>query len=107
MSLDRPKRLGYLITMKTTKTTRVAQLEEQVAQLEQRLAALKTNRNELEEQLIELRSANTTQTDAFLAFVSAMPRKVVFRALARHLHPDAGGDTAEMQELNAAWAASG
>jgi hypothetical protein len=47
------------------------------------------------------RSMNGSAVDAFYAALPATLREAVYKALVRVLHPDAGGDTRLMRELNA------
>lgn len=53
-----------------------------------------------------LRAPFTPARDPFFALLDQLPvtlRQPAYRALARALHPDAGGDTAVMQALNRAY----
>lgn len=47
----------------------------------------------------------TATTDAFMTAVAALPRRLVYRALMRAVHPDAGGDLRMAQTITAAYAA--
>jgi hypothetical protein len=85
------------MTIRMTK----AELVARVGELEAELAAAKAIVHEWADY-----AETCVPADALLAFIAALPRKVVFRALARALHPDMGGDVATMQALTAAWAAS-
>lgn len=42
-------------------------------------------------------------TDTLIAYLGTLPRKQVYRAMARALHPDMGGTTEAMQGLTAAY----
>ena len=49
--------------------------------------------------------SSSQSSDVFVALFRAIPERLhkpVYKALARVLHPDAGGDVALMQQLNAA-----
>jgi hypothetical protein len=83
----------------TTKMTK-AELTARVTELEAELAATQ----ELVREWASY-AETTIPADALTTFVASLPRKIVFRALARALHPDMGGDTAAMQALTAAWSA--
>lgn len=93
--------------MKMTK----AELEQRVAELEAANEALEAEvqgqvrviRDQLDRSWALIAAA---QRDALISYVESLPRKTVYRALARALHPDLGGDTVAMQGLAMAWSAT-
>jgi hypothetical protein len=87
-----------------TLALRTRQLEEAEATLRERETELEATQALVHEWAAY--AANTAAQDALVQFVAALPRKTLYRALARALHPDMGGDVEAMQALTAAWSAS-
>lgn len=93
--------------MKTTMTKQ--EMAEMLADAQGRIANLKATVETLNGMLVErarqLQGA-PVEMSPLVAFAASLPPKKLHRILALALHPDRGGDTASMQELNAAWAAT-
>lgn len=86
------------------------EMAEMLADAQGRIANLRTTVETLNGMLVErarqLQGAHAVAMSPLVAFAASLPPKKLHRILALALHPDRGGDTASMQELNAAWAAT-
>lgn len=99
-------RIGVLAELEA----KVAKLEAEVADLDHMVIQTAMERDQAVHQLCQrdaqLAAAKVAPSDALMAFAASLPRKQLYRILARALHPDVGGDTRTMQDLTAAWDAT-